>query len=107
MNKRWYDKGNQGYDVFERLKELDDASLRKLSENILKIADSIKAINREQEERPVSLGIDRVKGLYKQNKNRRWYDKQKDLKNAMNSISTLSDEEYLGIIEALEVALKN
>lgn len=105
MNRRWYDKANTADDVFERLKGLDDRSLAKISRDILDIVSSIKTIKREQDELPVSIGVQRVIGLYKQNKNRRWYDKQNNLKEALKAMSTLSDDEYLGILEALNLNL--
>ena len=105
MNRRWYDKANSADDVFERLRDLDDRSLAKISRDILDIVSSIKAIKRDQDELPISIGVQRVIGLYKQNKNRRWYDKQKNLKEALKAMSTLSDDEYLGILEALNLNL--
>ena len=105
MNRRWYDKANVTDDVFERLRDLDDRSLAKISTDILNIVSSIKSIKRDQDELPISIGVQRVIGLYKQNKNRRWYDKQKSLKEALKAMSTLSDDEYLGILEALNLNL--
>ena len=105
MNNRWYDKTDTKIDVFDKLRGLDDKSLKKVSETLISISNSIKAIKREKNEVPGSIGIDRVKGLYQQKRNRRWYDKNKYLSAAMQSISTLSDDEYYGIIEALELTL--
>ena len=100
MNNRWYDKIDNKRDVFDKLRGLDEKSLKKVSETLISIANSIKAIKREQSEIPVSIGIDRVKGLYQQKRNRRWYDRNKYLSAAMQSISTLSDDEYYGFRNA-------
>ncbi len=105
MNKRWYDKLDKSADVMEKLQKMDKEALNRVAQNLNVIASSIKAIKRDQEEQALSIGIDRVKGLYQQNKNRRWYDKNAELSIAMRSISTLSDDEYSGIIEALDVAI--
>ncbi len=106
VNKRWYDKNDKSDYVLESLRSLDELSQSKVAENVINIAGSIKAIKREKDELPISLGWERVMGLYQQNKNRRWYDRNSELSSAMQTISTLSDDEYLGIIEALSTALE-
>ena len=105
MNNRWYDKIDQNDEVLSKLSKLDKKCQAQVAKELEKIAVSIKAIKREKEDVPVSIGIERVKGLYMQNKNRRWYDKNDDLSSAMRAISTLSDDEYVGIIEALNLSI--
>ncbi len=105
MNKRWYDKIEQNDEVLKKLQKLDKRNLEQVASELAKIAVSIKAIKREQDDVPISIGLERVKGLYMQNKNRRWYDKNDDLSAAMKAIATLSDDEYVGIIEALNLAI--
>ena len=105
MDKRWYDKIEKGADVIERLQKLDKQALARISKNLEDIAASIKTIKREQDELPISIGIERVKGLYQQSKNRRWYDKDSDLSYAIKAISTLSEDEYSGIMEALDLII--
>ena len=105
MNNRWYDKIDQNDEVLSKLRKLDKKCLSQVAKELEKIAVSIKAIKREKEDVPVSIGLERVKGLYMQNKNRRSYDKNDDLSSAMRAISTLSDDEYVGIIEALNLSI--
>ncbi len=107
MKNRWYDKNDKNDLVLEKLRDLDKATQNRISENIINIASSIKAIKREKDELPLSIGIDRVIGLYQQNKSRRWYDQNYDLSAAIQTISTLSDDEYMGIIEALSISLSD
>ncbi len=105
MSKRWYDKSDKSQQVLDILKKLDKAAQRHVAENVINIANSIKAIKREQEDVPISIGLERVVGLYQQEKSRRWYDRNEGISTAMKTISTLSDDECLGIIEALSISL--
>lgn len=107
MNNRWYDNHQETLDTFEILKKLDRDSKRKLSEDIIDIANQIKSMHREEEEPPLSIGIERVLGLYQSSNSRRWYDKQKHLNNAIKTISTLPEEDFLNIMEGLCVSLKD
>ena len=105
MNKRWYDKIEENQEVLEKLQKLGRKDLIQVAKELAKIAVSIKAIKREQDDVPLSIGIERVKGLYLQGRNRRWYDKDEEMSQAMKSLSTLSEDEYTGIIEALNSAI--
>ena len=105
MNKRWYDKIEENQEVLEKLQKLGRKDLIQVAKELAKIAVSIKAITREQDDVPLSIGIERVKGLYLQGRSRRWYDKDEEMSQAMKSLSTLSEDEYTGIIEALNSAI--
>lgn len=107
MNKRWYDKHSDTLDTLEVLKKLDRESKRRLSNDIVEIANQIKSIHREEDEPPLSIGLERVLGLYQSSNSRRWYDKHRDLSAAMKTISTLPAEDFLNIMEGLSVALKD
>lgn len=107
MNNRWYDNHQETLDTLEILRKLDRDSKRKLSEDIIDIANQIKSIHREEEEPPLSIGIERVLGLYQTSNSRRWYDKQKHLSNAIKTISTLPEEDFLNIMEGLCVSLQD
>lgn len=107
MNNRWYDNHQETLDTFEILRKLDRDSKRKLSNDIIDIANQIKSMHREEEEPPLSIGIERVLGLYQSSNSRRWYDKQKDLNNAIKTISTLPEDDFLNIMEGLCVSLKD
>jgi len=106
MNNRWYDNIEVNQEVLDKLQKLGRKDLVQVAKELEQIAVSIKAIKREQEDVPISIGLERVKGLY-QNKNRRWYDKDEQISAAMKSISTLSEDEYTGIIEALNSAIQD
>lgn len=107
MNNRWYDVHQETLDTLEILKKLDRESKRKLSEDIIDIANQIKSIHREEDEPPLSIGIERVLGLYQSSNSRRWYDRQKELATAIRTISTLPKEDFLNIMEGLCVSLKD
>ena len=107
MNKRWYDNHEDTLNTLEILKKLDRESRRRLSNDIIEIANQIKSMHREEEEPPLSIGLERVLGLYQSSNSRRWYDKQRDLDNALKTISTLPKEDFLNIMEGLSVSLND
>lgn len=106
--RRWYDEHEEAIRAFEILKKLDNESRRRLSADLIEIVRQIKELHREEEEPVLSLGIDRVLGLYQQSVNeRRWYDTNKDLKYAIKTMSTLPTEDFLNIMEGLSVSIKD
>lgn len=107
MKNRWYDSHEETLETLELLKKLDKESRDRLSGDIIEIANQIKSIHREEEEPPLSIGIDRVLGLYQSSNSRRWYDKKGDLANAIRTISTLPKEDFLNIMEGLSLSLKD
>lgn len=106
MNKRWYDNHPETLDTLDILKRLDREAKNQLSKDIIEIANQIKTIHKEEDEPPLSIGIERVLGLYQSSNSRRWYDRQKELNLAMKTISTLPEEDFLNIMEGLCVSLK-
>lgn len=107
MNNRWYDNHEDTLCTLDILKKLDRDSKKKLSRDIIEIANQIKTMHREAEEPPLSIGLERVLGLYQTSNSRRWYDKQKDLDVALRTISTLPEEDFLNIMEGLCVSLND
>jgi hypothetical protein len=107
MNKRWYDNHSETLETLEVLKTLDRASRARLSNDIIEIANQIKTMHREEEEPLLSIGLERVLGLYQSSNSRRWYDKNRDLSNAIRTISTLPKEDFLNIMEGLCISLKD
>lgn len=106
MNNRWYDDHQETLDTLEILKKLDRDSKKQLAFDIIEITNQIKSMHRE-EDSPLSIGIERVLGLYQTSNSRRWYDKQKDLSNAIMTMSTLPKEDFLNIMEGLCVSLND
>ena len=107
MGKRWYDKHKETLDTLEILKKLDMEAKRKLSDDIIEIAGQIKSMHNEEDEPPLSIGLERVLGLYQSSNSRRWYDKQPDLNNAMRTISSLPEDDFMNIMEGLCVSLSD
>lgn len=105
MNNRWYDCHQETLDTLRILQKLDNESKARLSDDIVDIANQIKAMHREEDEPALSIGLERVLGLYQSSNARRWYDRQKDLSNAMKIISTLPKDDFLNIMEGLSVSL--
>ena len=107
MKKRWYDNHQETLETLDILKELDRMSRAKLSNDIVDIANQIKIMHREEEEPPLSIGLERVLGLYQSSNSRRWYDKNRELDRALKTISTLPEQDFLNIMEGLCVSLKD
>lgn len=107
MNNRWYDNHIETLETLEILKKLDRESRKRLSNDVIEIAKQIKAIHREEDEPLLSIGVERVLGLYQSSNSRRWYDKQKDLNSVMRTISSLPEEDFLNIMEGLCVSLRD
>lgn len=107
MNRRWYDNHRDTLDTLELLKKLDKESRKRLSGDLVEVANQIKSIHREEEEPLLSIGIERVLGLYQSANSRRWYDKQKDLGFAIKTISTLPEDDFLNLMEGLCISLKD
>jgi len=107
MDKRWYDTHEETLETLEIFKTLDRESRKRLSNDIIDIANQIKSIHREEDEPVLSIGLERVLGLYQSSNSRRWYDKQRDLNTAIKTISTLPREDFLNIMEGLCVSLQD
>lgn len=107
MNNRWYDNHKETLETLEILKKLDGESRKRLSTDVIEVAKQIKSIHREEEEPLLSIGIERVLGLYQSSNLRRWYDKQRDISLVMRTISTLPEEDFLNIMEGLCVSLQD
>lgn len=107
MKRRWYDRHDETLASLDLLKNLDIRSRTTLSRDIIDIATQIKTIHREEEEPALSIGLERVLGLYKSSSSRRWYDKEDDLNSALKTISTLPQEDFLNIMEGLCISLND
>ncbi len=100
--RRWYDRHDATERAFGYLKQLDFKSQFRVSEDIMSIACAIKNAHKEEdEEQPLSIGLDRVLGLYQSSNMRRWYDQYPYLNQAILTISTLPEEDYKNIMEGL------
>ena len=107
MNRRWYDSNENTEKAFNLLKNLDENKRRALSRDLTTMVRQIKELHDENEdyEDDVSLGIDRVLGLYKLSNSRRWYDKVSILSYAMKTMSTLPKQDFFNIMEGLKNTL--
>lgn len=105
-NKRWYDKYRETSIALDLLRRMHVTIQSKLSKDIINVASAIKTVHRENDTAPLSIGLERVLGLYQTNKNRRWYDKKPELSTAIKTISTLPETDYVNIMEGICMSLK-
>ena len=105
MNRRWYDSNEYTQRALDLLKDMDENRRRSLSQDLTTVVKQIKEMHEEDEEQEVSIGIDRVLGLYKLSNSRRWYDKVSILSYALKTMSTLPKEDFYNIMEGLSTSL--
>jgi len=103
-DRRWYDSNEHTNKALEILKDMDENQRRALSRDLTAVVKQIKELHEEDEESDVSIGIDRVLGLYKLSNSRRWYDKVSILSYAMKTMSTLPREDFYTIMEGITVS---
>jgi len=108
-DRRWYDSNENTQRALEILKDMDENQRRALSRDLTTVVKQIKDLHNEEEneEQEVSLGIDRVLGLYKISNSRRWYDKVSILSYAMKTMSTLPKEDFYNIMEGIAISNTN
>lgn len=100
-NRRWYDSNENTEKALRLLKDLDENKRRALSRDLTTVVRQIKEMREEDEEQEISLGIDRVFGLYKISNSRRWYDKISILSYALKTMSTLPKEDFYNVMEGV------
>ncbi len=100
-NRRWYDSNETTEKALNLLKNLDENRRRALSRDLTTVVKQIKEMHEEDEEQDISIGIDRVLGLYKISNSRRWYDKVSILSYALKTMSTLPREDFYNIMEGV------
>lgn len=107
MNRRWYDSNEHTERALSLLKDMDEERRRALSRDLTAVVKQIKDMHIEEddEEQEVSIGIDRVLGLYKISNSRRWYDKVSILSYAMKTMSTLPKEDFYNIMEGISTSI--
>ena len=106
-DRRWYDSNEHTQRALEILHGMDENQRRALSRDLTKVVKQIKDLHNDEEneeEQDVSLGIERVLGLYKICNSRRWYDKVSLLSYAMKTMSTLPKEDFYNIMEGIAVS---
>ena len=104
--KRWYDVKPYTGEVLSILKNLSLASHYDIAREVLKIIEVIKVNTRELPDPPMSLGVERVMGLYNQNYKRRWYDKNLPVNRIFKSASCLQDEDFQNVMQGMSQSLK-
>ena len=105
MNRRWYDSNEHTQIALSLLKDMDEVKRRALSRDLANVVKQIKEMHEEDEEQDISIGIDRVLGLYKISNSRRWYDKVSILSYALKTMSTLPKEDFYNIMEGITASV--
>ena len=105
--KRWYDVKPYTDDVLWILKGLSLSSHYDIAREVLKIIEAIKQNSRDLDDPPLSLGVERVMGLYSQNYKRRWYDKNLPIGRIFKSASCLQDEDFQNIMQGIFTSLND
>lgn len=106
LNGRWYDNDTGMDRVLNLMKDLPENIQEDLALTLIQFANLIRK-NRKVEEETLSIGKNKVLGLYKASNKRRWYDKNPSLMSAMNILSTLPPAEFKNIVEGLLLTLNN
>lgn len=104
-NRRWYDKKSYTTNVLGVLKTLSIRSHYEISREVIRVVESIKQHNRDLPEIPLSLGIERVLGLYQEQYKRRWYDSSLPLSRFFKTTSTLQEDDYQNIMHGVSISL--
>lgn len=103
--KRWYDsKPYAGY-VLDVLEQMPIRLHYDVAREVIKVIEVIKVNNREREEVPLSLGIERVLGLYQEQHKRRWYDNNLPISRVFKTASCLPDEDFQNIMQGISMSL--
>lgn len=106
MNKRWYDSNPKTNKLLELLTPIPQGIQDEISMMIINFVNLYRK-NRSLEETPISIGKERVLGLYQSEKKRRWYDNNAALLSTMNVIATLPEEDFKNLVEGILFTLKD
>lgn len=109
-DRRWYDSDENTQRALDILQNMDEDKRRDLSRDLTTVVKQIKELHNEEDDdldSDVSLGIDRVLGLYKISNSRRWYDKVSILSYAMKTMSTLPKEDFYNVMEGIAISNKH
>ncbi len=109
--RRWYDQDIRVAKFLRLIEQIPEEAQEEISQMIIEFVNLIRKTNEaNKDDNFISLGKERILGLYQAANKRRWYDKKPELKSAMNTLSTLQVEDYLrivqGITETIESVLK-
>jgi len=104
--RRWYDEKPYTTNILGHLKHLSIRSHYEISREVIRVVDSIKEHNREQVEPPLSIGLDRVFGLFHEQNKRRWYDNSLPISRVFKSASTLQDEDFQNVMHGIAISLE-
>ncbi|MEI7474242.1 MAG: hypothetical protein WCK67_05625 [bacterium] len=105
MNNRWYDSNPKTNQLLGLLNKIPLEIQDELSKMIINFVNLYRK-NRSPEETPISIGKERVLGMYQASNKRRWYDSNAALLSTMNIIATLPEQDYKNLIDGILETLK-
>lgn len=105
MKNRWYDSNLGVKDLLDLIKIIPPEAQEGLSQMIINFVNVYRK-SRPPSDMPISIGKDRVLGIYKSSEKRRWYDKNPALLSAMNVIATLPEEDFKNLVDGVLQTLK-
>lgn len=102
--KRWYDKDPRMAQILAILEHMPDETKEEFASVLIKLINIIKK-NKTNDLGLTSLGKNRVLGLYKAFRKRRWYDHTPGLMYALNVLSTLDLVDFNTVVDGILITL--
>ena len=99
--RRWYDSFSNTEKVLRTIKNMDTMTKKNIMDELIAITGQIKDFHKEEDEPEISIGLERVLGLYQTSNSRRWYDKDEKINYTMQVMSTLPKTDFKNIMEGL------
>jgi len=99
--RRWYDSFSNTEKVLRTIKNMDTMTQKNIMDELIAITGQIKDFHKEEDEPEISIGLERVLGLYQTGNSRRWYDKDEKINYTMQVMSTLPKTDFKNIMEGL------
>jgi len=104
--QRWYDRIPKVKEVFMVFRNMSDRELDQCSRVLYGVIVEYRRRNRNSKELN-TLGPEKVKGYYKAFQQRRWYDKNPNMRNSARFLSIMEPMEAETIINDFMYNLKN
>lgn len=104
--KRWYDRDPRMAQILDILKDLPENSQTEFARVLMQLINILRK-SKKNNGSQLSIGKNKVLGMYKAFNRRRWYDQSTSLMNSLNTLSMLSDEDFSTIVDGILITLTN
>lgn len=106
--KRWYDSDPQVFEAISLIKQLPPIEQDALARSIINFINVLRKSKDSIEiEETISIGKNRVLGLYKASLGKRWHDKNTTLTSALKMMATLSNQDATKVAEGIIQTVAN